>query len=185
VVILLAVAITTTSAKAPVSADQTGTVRAKELLRERASTAVASTPRVAPRLAAATDFALPWYSFNGGGSVAGTSPTLGLTQTIGESVAGRGISPDYALDIGFLAGAEVCNCPYQGDIDLDGYITALDLGSIIDILFTGHADIKDPNCPTTRADFQCDGFSDALDLGRWVDYIFTGGAPPCTPCTDF
>jgi len=158
VVILLAIAVTTTSAKAPVATDQ--------------------------KLAAAADFALPWYSFNGGGSVAGTSPSLGLTQAIGESVAGRGISPDYALDIGFLAGAEVCSCPRQGDIDADGFITALDLGSIIDIMFAGKPDPHDPNCPTTRTDFNCDTYADALDLGKWVDYIFAGGASPCSPCTD-
>jgi hypothetical protein len=184
VVILLAVAITTTSAKAPISVDPTGSAHTKELLRALASAAVVSTPPVDSRLAASAGFVLPWYSFNGGGSVAGTSPNLGLAQAIGESASGRGISPDYHLDYGFLAGAEVCNCPHQGDFDLDGFVTALDLGSLIDIIFAGVPDIQDPDCPTTRPDFNCDGFSDALDIGSYVDYLFAGAKPPCLPCID-
>ena len=84
-----------------------------------------------------------------------------------------------------MAGAKVCNCPYQGDIDEDGFVTALDLGSMIDILFAGAPNLQDPNCPTTRTDFHCDGFSDALDLGAYIDYMFAGGQEPCNPCTEF
>lgn len=76
----------------------------------------------------------------------------------------------------------VCACPYQSDFDEDGFITALDLGNLIDILFAGKQDVQDPNCPTPRADFDCDGFSTALDLGQIIDHLFAGGRSPCDPC---
>jgi len=75
-----------------------------------------------------------------------------------------------------------CACPYQSDFDEDGFLTALDLGAMIDILFAGDPDVSDPNCPTTRADFDCDGFSTALDLGGLIDHLFAGEAGPCDPC---
>jgi hypothetical protein len=75
-----------------------------------------------------------------------------------------------------------CSCPYQGDFDADGFLTALDLAGMIDILFAGRVDPKDPLCPATRADFDCDGFATALDLGGIIDHLFAGGAGPCDPC---
>lgn len=75
-----------------------------------------------------------------------------------------------------------CACAYQLDFDADGFATALDLGSLIDVLFAGASDIQDPTCPSTRADFDCDGFPTALDLSGLVDYLFAGSDPPCDPC---
>ena len=75
-----------------------------------------------------------------------------------------------------------CECAYQCDFDADGFATALDLGSLIDVLFAGAPNIQDPTCPGARADFDCDGFPTALDLGGLVDYLFAGGDPPCNPC---
>lgn len=76
----------------------------------------------------------------------------------------------------------VCDCPFQLDLDEDGFVTALDLAVVIDILFAGEPDIQDANCPVPRADFDCDGFSTALDLSALIDYLFGGGDPPCEPC---
>jgi hypothetical protein len=75
-----------------------------------------------------------------------------------------------------------CDCSFACDFDGDRYPTALDLGSLIDILFAGAPDIQDNTCPDTRADFDCDGFATALDLGGLVDYLFAGSSPPCDPC---
>ena len=75
-----------------------------------------------------------------------------------------------------------CLCPFQGDFDADGFLTALDLGALIDILFAGSPEIQDPECPGPRGDFDCDGFSTALDLGGLIDYLFAGGIAPCQPC---
>lgn len=75
-----------------------------------------------------------------------------------------------------------CVCPYQSDINEDGFSDALDLAEVIDLLFSGAPDIRDPSCSSTRADFDCDGFSTALDLGDLIDHLFAGGAGPCDPC---
>jgi hypothetical protein len=75
-----------------------------------------------------------------------------------------------------------CVCPNQADYDTDGFVTAIDLASMIDVLFAGLADTHDPNCPATRSDFDCDGFATALDLGSMIDYLFAGGQGPCNPC---
>jgi hypothetical protein len=75
-----------------------------------------------------------------------------------------------------------CNCPRQGDGDADGFITALDLALIIDVLFGGAADIQDVCCPTSRFDLDCDGFATALDLSDLIDHLFAGGDGPCDVC---
>jgi hypothetical protein len=75
-----------------------------------------------------------------------------------------------------------CGCAFQSDFDEDGFLTALDLATMIDILFAGQPDIQDPNCPNPRADFDCDGFSTALDLSGLIDHLFAGGDGPCDPC---
>ena len=75
-----------------------------------------------------------------------------------------------------------CECFDQGDIEPDGFITALDLSACIDILFAGAADIQDAQCPSPRFDLDCDSFSTALDLSVLIDHLFAGGAGPCDPC---
>jgi hypothetical protein len=76
-----------------------------------------------------------------------------------------------------------CACPNQGDAEPDGFVTALDLASCIDILFAGAIDLQDPGCPSPRFDFDCDGFSTALDLAVLIDHLFAGGGGPCGPCS--
>ena len=93
-------------------------------------------------------------------------------------------NPDQADSNGNQIGdACECSCPHQADFDDDGFITALDLAALIDILFAGSLDIPDPACPTTRGDFDCDGFDTALDLSGLIDHLFAGGAGPCEPCS--
>jgi hypothetical protein len=75
-----------------------------------------------------------------------------------------------------------CDCDFQGDGDADGFITSLDLGTIIDILFAGAEEVQDPICPTGRFDLDCDGFTTSLDLGLMIDFLFAGGDEPCDPC---
>jgi hypothetical protein len=83
--------------------------------------------------------------------------------------------------LGWLDGA--CDCPFQADFDADESVTPLDLNALIDILFAGSPDTRDPWCPTTRADFDCDGYSTALDLGGFIDYTHLGGPRWCEPCS--
>jgi hypothetical protein len=77
-----------------------------------------------------------------------------------------------------------CSCPYQSDFDEDGFLTSLDLTSMIDILFVGATDVQDAYCPSPRADYDCDGFSTAADLAGLIDHLFTSGPGPCDPCTE-
>jgi hypothetical protein len=81
-----------------------------------------------------------------------------------------------------VSGPCECDCPWQSDWDEDTFITALDLGSLIDILFAGDDPVQDPLCPTVRGDFDCDTFPTALDLGNLIDYLFASGPGPCLPC---
>jgi len=76
-----------------------------------------------------------------------------------------------------------CLCPFQGDINNDGFIDAVDLAMLIDIVFFGAVDPQDSTCPTTRGDFNGDGFADATDLAELIDHVFFGGAGPTDPCT--
>jgi hypothetical protein len=76
-----------------------------------------------------------------------------------------------------------CTCPHQGDIEPDGFLTALDLAACIDILFAGSVDAKERWCPSPRMDLDCDGFSTALDLAVLIDHLFAGGDGPCDPCS--
>lgn len=77
---------------------------------------------------------------------------------------------------------EPCDCPYQCDLDGDGFITAIDLAEMIDVLFAGTPDVQDPDCPLTRADFDCDGYATAIDLAGLIDHLFAGGQAPCDVC---
>jgi hypothetical protein len=72
-------------------------------------------------------------------------------------------------------------CPNQGDSEPDGFITALDLGAIIGILFEGAENLQEPCCPSPRFDFDCDGFVTSLDLAAIIDHLYAGGPPPCIP----
>jgi hypothetical protein len=80
------------------------------------------------------------------------------------------------------ASGSTCSCPCQGDLDCDGYITAVDLGYLIDVVFANGADPQDPDCPTTRSDFDCDGFATSFDIIAMIDHIFENGPGPCDPC---
>lgn len=75
-----------------------------------------------------------------------------------------------------------CGCPYQCDYDQDLFLTAVDLGQLIAVLFEGNPPVQDPGCPTVRGDFDCDGFPTAVDLGGLIAHLFEGGPGPCDPC---
>jgi hypothetical protein len=92
---------------------------------------------------------------------------------------------DVAVITVVIEGPCTCVCDYQGDYDEDTFITALDLGALIDILFAGDDPVQDPQCPTYRGDWDCDSFPTALDLGNMIDYLFASGPGPCAPCDVF
>jgi len=84
--------------------------------------------------------------------------------------------------MGNLLDVATCVCPKQADYDDDGHLTILDLGWMVDIVFIGVPDIRDPNCPASRSDFDNDGFATMLDISKLVDHLFLGAPGPCNPC---
>jgi hypothetical protein len=92
-------------------------------------------------------------------------------------------STDFSEPIEFSLPIICCDCPFQCDFDEDSFLTALDLGDLIDILFAGDPDIIDPSCTTPRGDFDCNSFTTSLDLAGLIDHLFVGGPGPCDPCS--
>jgi hypothetical protein len=109
-----------------------------------------------------------------------------LSVAAQDGLAGLSEGLGYPLDFissDLSAYASCCDCPNQGDIEPDGFITALDLSACIDILFGGAEDVQDEGCPSPKFDLDCDGFSTALDLSALIDHLFVGGPGPCDPCS--
>jgi len=142
-------------------------------------------PDMAPA-AASENYQISWQSVNGGGGPA-SSASYNCDASAGQVAIGYATSASYETGIGYWygvsgGGGTDCNCPYQCDYDADGFLTSLDLGSLIDVLFAGKPEETDPNCPSSRGDFDYDGFPTSLDLGGLIDHLFAGGASPCDPC---
>jgi hypothetical protein len=145
-------------------------------------------PTIPPATQTATTYAnyeIRWQSVNAGG---GPSSNAGYmaNSSAGQSAIGFATSPSYQHGVGYWYGGAVaggvCSCPYQCDYDEDGFLTALDLSALIDVLFAGRPEEQDSTCPTSRGDFDNDGFPTALDLSGLIDHLFAGGDPPCDPC---
>jgi hypothetical protein len=125
------------------------------------------------------------YSINATGGIAG-GPDYDVSFSAGEPATGEASSAHYDAGTGFWSdpgsGTTACDCPFQDDFDEDGFVTALDLAALIDILFAGAPDVKDSDCPVPRGDDDCDGFTTALDLSIKIDHLFASGPGPCNPC---
>jgi hypothetical protein len=83
----------------------------------------------------------------------------------------------------FVLVEPACGCPYQADIEPDGFVTSLDLAACIDILFASATDIRDESCPSPRFDLDCDTFTTSLDLANLIDHLYASGSGPCDPCS--
>jgi hypothetical protein len=111
-----------------------------------------------------------------------THPDLAKKRAASDGLAGVvERAKAWAINHNIISGGG-CACPHQSDFDDDGFLTALDLGTLIDILFAGGSDVQDPDCPSARADLDCDAFATALDLGVLIDHLYAGGDAPCDPC---
>ncbi|MBD3297787.1 MAG: hypothetical protein GF341_03950, partial [candidate division Zixibacteria bacterium] len=76
-----------------------------------------------------------------------------------------------------------CNCLHQADLDESGSLDAVDMNSVIEVLFFNGLDPQDPGCPTTRADYNDDAVVDATDLNHLINHLFFNGPEPCDPCS--
>ncbi|MBD3297481.1 MAG: hypothetical protein GF341_02420 [candidate division Zixibacteria bacterium] len=128
--------------------------------------------------------------------VPGSNPcygTIEFTGTIDDMVYDAtfrvtDLCSDYSDDISIevVVGEPVrCQCPYQGDIDADGFRDAVDLQMLINILFFNAVEPQDPLCPITRSDLNGDDFSDSVDLSLLISHLFFNGPYPCDPCAPF
>ena len=75
-----------------------------------------------------------------------------------------------------------CSCPHQGDLDGSGFIDVSDVLKVIGVAFTNGADVKDPNCPTTRGDVNNSGVVDVNDVLYIIKTAFQNGPNPFNPC---
>ena len=129
-------------------------------------------------------YVIDWQSINGGGEDI-QSTNYEVQSSIGQSVIGYSTSASYELGAGYwygVSGGGGCACPFQADINGDGFIDSIDLSLVIDIVFFGGTDVTDPLCPTSRGDFNNDGFADSVDLSLVIDHVFFGGPGPTNPC---
>jgi hypothetical protein len=134
-------------------------------------------------MSSSASYEIDWQSINGGGGPM-SSANYSVNSSAGQASIGYATSANYQAGIGYwygMAGGG-CSCPYQSDYDEDEFLTAVDLGRLIDVLFAGDPTIQDPGCPTVRGDFNNDGFPDAVDLSGLIDHLFAGADPPCDPC---
>jgi hypothetical protein len=88
---------------------------------------------------------------------------------VGHDRDGR-VTNSYLVGDGPQAAVHITN-RHPGDLDEDGFVTALDLGMMIDYLFAGGSPPERP----ASADINGDCFPDALDLGGLIDFLFAGG----------
>ncbi|MEW5874722.1 MAG: hypothetical protein AB1752_06025 [Candidatus Zixiibacteriota bacterium] len=116
------------------------------------------------------------FSFNGEGATYHT-----FTASYRLRAPCGGYTDDVVLTIR-VGIPDPCECPSQCDLDSDGLPTAVDLATLIDIVYFGGQDVQDPICHRTRGDFNNDGHGDSVDLARMIDFVFFGGGSACDPC---
>jgi hypothetical protein len=79
------------------------------------------------------------------------------------------VKESYQVGDGPQAAVHITN-RIPGDLDEDGFVTALDLGMMIDYLFAGGTPPERPS----SADYDGSCFPDAIDLGSLIDVLFAG-----------
>ena len=133
--------------------------------------------------AAAANYAIDWYSMNGGGAIDVSSASYKMGLSVGQSVAGEASSTNYKASLGFWYGTGGgCSCPSQGDVNPDLVVDVFDVIQEIAIAFSGGTDITDPGCPTSRGDVNNDTVVDVFDVIQIIAVAFSGGSV-CNPCT--
>lgn len=136
---------------------------------------------------AAANYAIDWYSINGGGTVNASSTNYKMGASIGQSVAGAASSANYQMGIGFWygAGGGGCACDCHNDPVCDAVISNVqDVVATIGVAFRGAAAIGDPNgaCPYQTTDMNCDTFTSVIDVVKVVNVAFRGANPATEYC---
>lgn len=145
-----------------------------------ASSANAAPPTIV-RSSEASTLSMSWWAAGGGG-VLGKTGIYPFGGMVNQGAVGSGTVDGVRLGTGFWHGARVCLCPNQGDGNDDHVLNAVDLNLMIDALFFGGPNPRDPSCPNLRFDVDCSKAPDAVDLNYLIDHLFFGGPVPCQPC---
>ncbi len=116
---------------------------------------------------------LDWYTINSGGASFGTSGSLKLGYSVGQSVAGAGSSASLKMGVGFWYGAVLCVAK-AGDANGDGNVLLPDVIVIVNFLF--HAGAT-PN-PVCRGDANGVGGILLSDVVYLINFIFRAGPAP-------
>lgn len=113
---------------------------------------------------AGADYALDWYTIDGGGEMLSTGGNYELSGTVGQPDAGQMSGGTYTLTSGFWFRQVPGDCDYDGDVDLDDFA-----GFAACLLGPGGGLGMDCNC------FDLDGSGD-VDLGDFAVFqeAFTG-----------
>lgn len=125
------------------------------------------------------NYAIDWYSINGGGIVNATSTNYQLGASVGQSVAGAASSANYQMGIGFWYGAGTnsagCACPCKYDPECDGVVSdVLDVTRTINVAFRGQPSVQDPDCSKERSDVDASGATDVIDVTKVINVAFRG-----------
>jgi hypothetical protein len=119
-----------------------------------------------------------------GGTVAAQSSTHRVSGAVGQIASTRAQSATTKLAGGFWNTVGVCECPFIGDLDTNGFIDVFDVVAMVNVAFrNGAIPPGDPQCPlATRADLNCDTFVDVLDVVGIVNTAFRNNDSRCNPC---
>ena len=137
------------------------------------------------------NYAIDWYSINGGGTTNASSASYKMGASVGQSVAGAASSASYQMGIGFWYGASGsggCACDCHGNPVCDAAICdVLDVVAAVTVAFRNGAALPDPNanCPYEKTDVDCSTFTDVIDVVKIVTVAFRNGNPAtefCNPC---
>jgi hypothetical protein len=151
-----------------------------------------------------------WLLVNPG---SGTTPstlelsvdTAGLTVgeydamvTVTETVGGKSLAAHVEITVHLSVVGELCLCRWHGDPVRDSVINALDVVTVVNVVFRDAFAIGETTCPFAMIDVNCDCVFNVLDVVIFVDHAFRevtdplcGEAGPCGaptppgPCTEY
>jgi len=118
-------------------------------------------------LGVAQDFAIGWYTIDGGTPVVSTGGGWTLTATIGQPDAGLHAGGDFDLFGGFWSAAPTCAC--LSDMNADGDRNGLDVQGFVACLTGGGT-----NCDCANVDVGAG--LDLDDLTAFVDDLLDGAS---------
>ncbi len=112
------------------------------------------------------DFAIDWYTIDGGGEMFSSGGDFSLGGTIGQPDAGVMTGGDFELVGGFWAVAAAPCDPC--DTDCDGMVNAFDIEPFLELLF----DPKAVPCDSCTGDVDGNGDINSFDIEPFLECLF-------------